>query len=167
MVLNDVIGSNVAGRDINQTIHGVSPVKHAEALARIEILREKLGIENPIVMGLEEETAKSLEKDIEGLQYKISIGHNVGKEEYWSSLDIKQNVSHYLGEIGVDDFTITLSEGSWKGDPEKSTVITIIRKIDEVDIYGSLVKVVTRLKEELQQENILLTRSEILNFDSI
>ena len=43
VVASDVSGSIIAGRDVNQIIHGVDPGEHARALAQIEILREKLG----------------------------------------------------------------------------------------------------------------------------
>ena len=44
VVAKDVSGSIIAGRDVNQIIHGVDPGEHAIALAKIEILREKLAI---------------------------------------------------------------------------------------------------------------------------
>ena len=167
VVAKDVSGSMVAGRDINIHNHGVSPEKYAEALAENKLLKKMLGINNPKVMSLEEESAKVLEKTIAGFQYKISIGHKVGNQEYWSTLDIKQIVSHYLENLGIDDFTIMQSEGFWKGEPEKSTVIIIIRKIEDGDIYGGLNEAVLQLKKELQQESILLTKSEILDFDLV
>lgn len=77
---------------------------------------------------------------------------------------VLNKISKNLNDLGVLGFNTNITIGSWKGKQEPSLNLSFINtfNVKEEDLKG----MIKRLKEDLSQESILLTKRRV-NFEFI
>ena len=96
-----------------------------------------------------------------GWQYTIRVGHNVGKAPTWTTESIVEVFKELLNLIGIKGWTSKETTGEWEGEEEKSTEITIVRMLEDGDIYQELLTVVKMAKNILRQDAIEVDKTDL------
>jgi hypothetical protein len=103
-----------------------------------------------------------------GWKYEIRVGKDVGGLQTWTTEKIKDTFSKYLAEIDIEDFETGEKIGYWRGEPEESNLMVIIRKAEDGDVYDGLRNVVKMANTVLKQDAILISKTDLsdVNFES-
>ena len=102
-----------------------------------------------------------------GWKYEIRVGHNVAGLQTWTTDQVKEVFSGYLADIEIHDFETGETIGSWKGEPEDSNLMVIIRKAEDGDAYDDLLAAVKMANKVLKQEAILTTKINLSEVDFV
>ena len=96
-----------------------------------------------------------------GWQYTIRVGHNVADVPTWTTEQIVEEFKSLLNDIGILGWTSKETTGEWKGKVEASTEITIIRMLEEGDVYQEILTVVKMAKKRLNQDAIEVDKTDL------
>ena len=96
-----------------------------------------------------------------GWQYTIRVGHNVAGAPTWTTEQIVEEFRDLLHPIGIKGWTADETTGDWEGESEKSTEITIIRMLEDGDVYQELLTVVKMAKNILRQDAIEVDKTDL------
>tara|TARA_B100001996_G_scaffold40651_1_gene29712 strand:+ start:58 stop:489 length:432 start_codon:yes stop_codon:yes gene_type:complete len=102
-----------------------------------------------------------------GWKYEIRVGHNVAELQTWTTDQVKETFAGYLADIEIHDFETGETIGSWKGEPEDSNLMVIIRKAEDGDAYDDLLVAVKMANKVLKQEAILTTKINLSEVDFV
>jgi len=106
-------------------------------------------------------------RDPKGWKYEIRVGHNVAGLQTWTTDQVKEAFSRYLADIEIHDFETGETIGSWKGEPEDSNLMVIIRRAEDGDAYDQLKVAVKMANAFLKQEAILTTKINLSEVDFV
>ena len=101
----------------------------------------------------------------EGWKYEIRVGKDVAGVQTWTTEEIKDTFSKYLAMIDIEDFETGEKIGYWRGEPEESNLMVIIRKAEDGDVYDDLLGVIKRANTELKQDAILSSKIDLSRID--
>ena len=73
----------------------------------------------------------------------------------------------YLAEIDIEDFETGEKIGYWRGEPEDSNLMVIIRKAEDGDVYDGLLNVVRMANTVLKQDAILISKTDLSEVDFV
>ena len=96
-----------------------------------------------------------------GWQYTIRVGHNVAKVPTWTTEQIVEEFKELLHGIGIKGWTSKETTGEWEGESENSTEITIIRMLEDGDVYEEILTVVKIAKNKLSQDEIEVDKTDL------
>ena len=115
-----------------------------------------------------------------GWKYEIRVGHDVAglqidlqgnprrvTEYSWTTEKVKDTFSKYLAEIDIEDFETGEKIGYWRGEPEDSNLMVIIRKAEDGDVYDGLLNVVRMANTVLKQDAILISKTDLSEVDFV
>ena len=101
----------------------------------------------------------------EGWKYEIRVGKDVAGVQTWTTEQIKDTFSKHLAKLGIEDFETGEKIGYWRGEPEESNLMVIIRKAEDGDVYDDLLGVIKRANTELKQDAILSSKIDLSRID--
>ena len=96
-----------------------------------------------------------------GWQYTIRVGHNVAGAPTWTTEQIVEEFRDLLHPIGIKGWTADETTGEWEGESEKSTEITIIRMLEDGDVYEKILVVVDIARVKLSQDAIEVDKTDL------
>ena len=96
-----------------------------------------------------------------GWQYTIRVGHNVAGVPTWTTEQIVEEFKSLLNDIGILGWTSKETTGEWEGEVEESTEITIIRLLEDGDVYQEILTVVKMAKNRLNQDAIEVDKTDL------